>query len=242
MPVTVEDRGEAALVVVRREEKANSLDVEHMTLLAEAVRRACGEPRARLVALTGSGRYFSAGLDLSMLAHETHTPREIASAAAGMLEAVVECGKPIVSLVNGYAIGLGFELVVASDTAAAVRGARLGLTAARLGLVPPLSPFMGDRVLYRLALSARVITAEEAFRLGIVERLVQSVNDLDGVLAGLADEYTRSTPWALEAIKRARTVFVREALSNGLRAFEESLKRREPWERARRFLESRHNK
>ncbi len=238
MPVHVEETGHATIIIVDRIEKANSLDINHMSLLAETIRRECG--RGKPLAITGADeKYFTAGLDLSLLAEENASPAEIASATRGLLETILSCNEPVVALVNGYAMGLGFELVIACDASIAVDHARLGLTAARHGIVPPLSPFLGDPTLYKLALSAQTITAAEARELGIVDGVAHTLEGLRGAMEELAKHYLSASHWALSKIKGARRRILLEALDTGIRVFEKSLSRRETRERVRRFLESR---
>lgn len=136
---------------------------------------------AHVVLLAGAGeRHFSAGLDLGegepedLVAH-LRAGEELLFAAS---EAIVRCPRPVIAVINGATMGGGFELALACDWRIARRGARIGMPAARIGVV--YSPdglrravdLMGAARTRRLFLTGRPIDAREAYEIGAVDQLV----------------------------------------------------------------------
>ncbi len=248
MPVHVEPRGPVSWVIIDRVEKGNSLDYEHAVALAEAVRGACGDPETRVVALRGAGdRFFSTGVDLEAVARVEGVEdslRLMAEGLGGVCEAVVSCPKPVIAAVNGHAVGIGFELVVASDMAWAVRGARMGSPAAKWGMVPPASttiaPLLaGYKQAAYIVLTGRLVTAEEAYRMGFLNGVVDTVDELVETVESVAGDVARLDPWAVATAKRLLSeARARLLTERGLLALTLSAARREARERARGFLES----
>ncbi|MEB3851372.1 MAG: enoyl-CoA hydratase/isomerase family protein [Desulfurococcales archaeon] len=249
MPVHTRRDGPVSWVVIDREGKGNSLDYEHARLLAEAVRGECGAPGTSVVAIRGAGdRFFSTGVDLESVASiggPGDSWRLMYEGLGGVCRAVAECPKPVVAAVNGHAIGIGFELLHAADIAVAVRWAKLGTPAVRWGMVPPATPtvapwLIGYKRAAYLVLTGDTITAEEAARQGIVNFVVDSVEELEAKVVEVAERIAANDPWA---VRMAREL-LREArphamLQRGLLALVYSAARPETVERARGFVESR---
>ena len=249
MPIRLERRGPAVLVVIDREEKANSLDYEHARQLAERIREACRDPQARAVILRGAGtRYFSAGVDLESV-YNARSPGEawrlMAEGLAEACRALSQCEKPVIAAVNGYAIGIGFELLHATDIAIAVRTARLGTPAVRWGMVPPATPTVGPWLYgYKraalLVLTGRLITAEEAEKWGIINKTVETHEELDREAQAIAEEIARNDPWAVSLARRLLQAARPEPLiERGILALAHSTARPEVAERVKSFLNKR---
>ena len=123
-----------------------------------------------------------------------------------MFAALASCPKPTIARVHGAALGGGMGLVSACDIVVASPAARFGFTEARLGLAPAvISPFVVQRIgpgpARELFLTARQFSAEEAFRLGLVHRVVEDQR-LDDEIQGILADLLRGAPGAQSACKR----------------------------------------
>jgi 2-(1,2-epoxy-1,2-dihydrophenyl)acetyl-CoA isomerase len=167
------------------------------------------------VILTGAGRGFCAGVDLDHL--KAHQQGGNASRGPRLGEEVflkklplemLEFPKPIIAALNGAAIGVGVTMVLPCDVRIAAAGARIGLTFARLGILPGLGSthllprLVGMAKAQELVLTARVIRAEEALEIGLVNRVVPAADVLSAARE-MAAEMAESRPEVLAAAKRA---------------------------------------
>jgi enoyl-CoA hydratase/carnithine racemase len=248
VPVSVRREGPVSWVVIEREERGNSLDYEHARMLAEAVEAECGAPETVVVALRGAGsRFFSTGVDLASVAESRGTGdawRLMYEGLGAVCRAVAGCGKPVVAAVNGHAIGIGFELLHAADIAVAVRYARLGTPAVRWGMVPPATPtvapwLIGYKRAAYLVLTGDLISAEEAERYGIVNFVVDTIEEMEEKVREIAGKIAGNDQHAVrlarELLREARPHLM---LQRGLLALVYTTARPETSERARSFFES----
>ena len=177
--VEVEERGDVAIITLARPEKLNAISVEMLDELFDAVEEIGRSETIGAAVLTGRGRAFSTGGDISAM-HEMDE-REFADTISRYmrLSAVFRaCPKPIVAAIHGYALAGGFELALMCDVRFAATGTQFGLPDTPLGLSPTsgmtylLPRIIGlGRALY-LALDAENFDAEEAERIGLVSRVV----------------------------------------------------------------------
>ncbi len=215
------------VAVLNRPEKLNAMNRALLTDLLKALDELEGEAKAKVVALTGRGRLFSAGIDLAEAASAS-TPDEAAELFAllgKVFRRLIDYPKPVLLGLNGDAYGGGAELVWAADLVAAVRTARLVWSEARWGLVAPALSAIGPWVLglhraMYLALTATPLTAEEAHQLGIVSSLVDSAEDLSAALRTLAERVLENAPQAVVSFRRLVRLHLRAALEHGLSELE----------------------
>lgn len=217
----IEDDGRTLIVRIANESRANALDdaiLGDIVSLLEGPRAAA----ARVILLAGAGeRHFSAGLDLG-----ERTPEELADdlqrgerRLGRAARAIAECPCPVICVLNGAAFGGALELAIACDWRIARRGARLGMPAARIGVVyaaEGLRRFvaaMGPARARRLFLTAGALDADEAFALGLVDQLVDE-GDLWEAARTAAAQVEACAPLAVE----------------GARAIIGTLSERAPWE------------
>lgn len=176
--------------------------VDRLTATLEA------ETEARVVTLEGGGDAFCEGLDLGALTQPT---AEAASGEtrialdqfAALLQAIERAPRPVIAMVDGPAIGGGVGLAAAADVVLATPRATFGLPEALLGLIPAMVfPVLARRVgvvcARRLALGAAVISAPEAWRLGLVDEVT---DDLDEAVARYVRRLERMDPRALAEMK-----------------------------------------
>lgn len=198
-------------VTMDRPDRRNALDAALVARLTDAVRKAGEDPTVRVIVLAGDGPVFSAGADLDALAKlqgATHTENmEDSRRLADLFEALLACPVPVIARVHGHAIAGGCGLVAACDLAIASENARFGFTEVRIGFVPAIvSVVLAGRVaghrIRDLLLTGRLVDADEAARIGLVSRVVPSI-DLDSAVADLALSIARETSReAVAATKR----------------------------------------
>ena len=168
-----------AVVTLNRPDKLNALNDAVFRDLAEVVSRAESEPNIRGLIVTGAGpKAFAAGADIAELAGQgpldAKSRAMYGQAVMGRLERL---GKPVIAAVNGFCLGGGCELAMACHIRLASSNARFGQPEVNLGIGPGyggtvrLPRLVGRGRALELLLSAQIIDAEEAFRIGLVNRI-----------------------------------------------------------------------
>ena len=198
-----EKRGHIAYVTINRPEVLNSLHAAAGAELSEIWDDFTEDADAWIAILTGEGRAFCAGNDLKATAAASRgqaaaTQRNRANTGFGGITNRFDLFKPVIAAVNGYAMGGGFEMALASDIIIAAEEARFGLPEPRVGLIAgaggvhrlprqiPLKTAMG------MMLTAKPIDAQEAYRLGLVNEVVPLEQLTDGRALGQRDPRVRS--------------------------------------------------
>ncbi len=205
MTVHTEVRG-STLVVTLDVPKANAINVATSMELYAAFVELRDNPALRSAVITGAGeRFFSAGWDLKAAAEgeavdAAHSP----GGFAGLTE-FFDVGKPVIAAVNGMAMGGGFELALSADLIVAAEHAEFALPEVRIGIVADSGGLLRipARVPRAIAmewlLTGRRITADEALRWGVVNRVVPAT-DLLSTALDLADAVEASAPLAVAAV------------------------------------------
>ncbi|MDA8291610.1 MAG: crotonase/enoyl-CoA hydratase family protein [Actinomycetota bacterium] len=206
--VLVERRGHVAVVTLNRPEARNAIDARMALALGEAVEELDQDEDVRAVVLTGAGgKAFCAGADLKALARNEPyaAPGHEQWGFAGFVDHVPSA--PVVAAVEGAAFGGGAEICLACDLVVAGEGARFALPEVRRGIIPGgggLVRLPGQvplKIATELVLTGREISAAEASRLGLVNRVVADGGALDAAVA-LAEEIGANAPLAVRAAKR----------------------------------------
>jgi enoyl-CoA hydratase/carnithine racemase len=178
--VEVENQGDIAVITLARPEKLNAITAEMLDGLLEAIESIGASESIGAAVLTGRGRAFSAGGDITaMAAMDEAEFRDTIARYMRVAAAFRDCPKPIIAAVHGYALAGGFELALLCDVRFAARGTTFGLPDTPLGLSPTsgmtwlLPRVVGlGRAMY-LTLDAEPIDADEAERIGLVSRVVE---------------------------------------------------------------------
>jgi enoyl-CoA hydratase/carnithine racemase len=178
--VEVEIRGDVALITLARPDKLNAINDEMLDGLYEAVDTLGRSESIGAAVLTGRGRAFSAGGDIkAMEAMDEPAFADTISRYMRVSTAFRACPKPIIAAIHGYALAGGFELALMCDVRFAATGTQFGLPDTQLGLSPTsgmtwlLPRVVGlGRAMY-LTLDAESIDAEEAERIGFVNRVTE---------------------------------------------------------------------
>ncbi len=173
----------------------NAVDPETASGLAEGFRRFDADARLSVAVLTGAGGNFCAGFDLKALASETGD-RLSESSDGPMGPTRMSLGKPVIAAVEGYAVAGGLELALWCDLRVAARNATFGVFNRRFGVplidlgTVRLPRMIGQGRALDLILTGRPVAAEEALRIGLVERLVepgQALSEAQKLAVELAD-------------------------------------------------------
>lgn len=219
--VLYERRGPAAWLTLNRPEKLNALNGDVVEALRAGMRRALADDEAKVVVLTGAGRAFSAGYDLS---EEVASRIEGAERWHAVLAADVELtmelwslAKPTIAAVRGWCLAGGCELALACDMIVAAADARFGEPEIRYGSGPValLMPFvLGQKKTNELLFTGEAIEAAEAERLGLVNRVVPA-DELDGAVTELV---LKIAPTPLPVLRLTKLALLRAYEAMGLRA------------------------
>ncbi|MCL8206859.1 MAG: enoyl-CoA hydratase/isomerase family protein [Actinomycetia bacterium] len=211
-----------------RPEKRNALSRALMTELAAAVGRAYADPAVRGILLAGAGPDFSAGVDLAEFASLTpSTAPKLIAVLRDLCRAVRTGPKPVVAAVQGHCLGGAFEVVLACDLRVADRHARFGLPEVALGLpsvidAALLPGYVGWGRAADMLLTGRLMTAREAFRLGLVNRLAPA-DALEDAGRALLQEVLRHSPRAVRLQKELHDVWrnagLEDAVAFSVRSF-----------------------
>jgi len=190
-----------ATITINRPERRNALSWTVMSELRHAFETARADASVRVVTLTGSGdKAFCAGADLTGMREgagwaEMHDGR---GELARLFRSMWELGKPIVARVRGYALAGGFGLCLACDIVIAADDAQFGTPEIDVGLWPfmitvPLMRSMPPKVALELMMTGRRVPADEALRIGFVNRLV-AVDELDAAVAEVTSTLAAKSP------------------------------------------------
>jgi 2-(1,2-epoxy-1,2-dihydrophenyl)acetyl-CoA isomerase len=203
--VLVEIAGGVGTVTLNRAEKLNAFDLGMCRDLAEALRMLAASDAVRVVIITGAGRAFCAGADLTVLATDG-TP--LVAAGKDVVLAIRAAPKPVLAAVNGPAAGGGANLALACDYRVASEQASIGQVFHKLGLGPDwggsffLPRLVGTSKALELVWSARMVPADEALRLGLFDRVVPHVQ-LSPEARRLAELWAGQPPEAVRGAKEA---------------------------------------
>jgi enoyl-CoA hydratase len=203
--ITYEVREAVATVTIAREAKLNALDSKTIGELLRAVLMAKVDSGVRAVILTGAGpKAFVAGADIGEMSDLTpEGARRFAERGQQLTRLIETLDKPVIAAVNGFALGGGCELALACHIRVASETAKFGQPEVKLGLLPGfggsqrLPRLVGRGRALELLLTGGTIGAEEAFRIGLVNRVVSS-GDLVATTRAVALQIAANGPLAIE--------------------------------------------
>ena len=208
--VLYENRDGILTITLNRPEVRNALSPEMWRDLSEAVRRAGEEENVRVVIVTGAGdKALASGADIREL-HDRHYLKQLAGTASGALKTLEDLKKPVICAVNGYALGGGCELAMACDIRIATRRSKFGQPELGLGIIPGaggtqrLARLVGIGRAKELIFTGRIIDAEEACRIGLVNAVTEdSRESLMEAAFAMAEKMREKGPVALAMAKTA---------------------------------------
>jgi enoyl-CoA hydratase len=225
MHIDYEERGGVAFVGLNRPEKRNALTRGMLERLGEIFVGVRARGDLRVVILSGAGQDFCAGSDIAELnGLDERGARERVALGQGVCDAVESCGVPVIAAIQGTAAGGGCELALACHLRVASAEATLGQPEARLGLIPAyggtqrLALSVGPTRALAAMLAGDSITADEALRLGLVNRVAPSPGEVVGEAEALARAVIdTAAPLAARACLEAVTKGTRLPFADGLR-------------------------
>ena len=212
-----------AYITFNRPKVLNALNRKTIEELREVLLDARGDASVRVLILTGAGeKAFVAGADIGELAQQTPVNgKEFSLFGQGVFHLLETMGKPSICALNGFALGGGCELALTCTMRIASRTAKLGQPEVKLGILPGyggsqrLARLCGKGAAHELCLTGEMITAEEAWRIGLVNHVYEPAELLPAAEA-LAKKIIANAPLAvkftMEAIERGMDMPLEEGL------------------------------
>ena len=221
--VLYEKKDGIAYVTLNRPEVLNALNTPTWTDLRTTFEDARADKSVRGVILTGTGdKAFIAGADISELAHvDAFEAEESSRFGQGVLDLIENLGKPVIAAINGFALGGGCEAAMACTIRIAVEHAKFGQPEVKLGLLPGgggtqrLPRLVGKGRALQIILSGEMISAQEAYRIGLVNEVVPGA-DLIARAEAILKQITSNAPIAIKLALEAANKGLETGQSEGL--------------------------
>jgi enoyl-CoA hydratase/carnithine racemase len=212
--VLYEVRGQCAIITLNRPDQRNAINLAACDQIEKAFRDFDADPNLRVAILTGAGdKAFSAGRDLKELAALGGAPVKSIPTLGDNLHV----GKPVIAAVNGAAIAGGWVYAQMCDLCIAADTATFGITEPKVGRgtawSPPLVHMIGSRLALELMLTGKTISAQRAYEIGFVNRVVPAGELLEAALT-MADEIIACAPLSVVVTRQ----IVRHTMNMGLDA------------------------
>ena len=183
--IQLEPQGEIALLRINRPEALNAMNIDVISELSRTVDIVGADESIKVVIITGAGeKSFCAGADISYMVNiDPITAEKYASSAQSVLNKIERLEKPVIAAVNGYALGGGCELAMVCDIRIASSNAKMGQPEVTIGIPPGwggtqrLMRLVGPAKAKELVFTGKMISAEEAFQLGLVNGVISLTSD-----------------------------------------------------------------
>jgi enoyl-CoA hydratase/carnithine racemase len=209
-----------ATISLNRPEVRNALNLDIRIRLADEVARYGADPAVRCLIITGSDTVFAAGADIKMMAEAD--PIEImARNQQKYWRTIMDCPKPVIAAIEGYALGGGLELALCADIIVAGDSAKLGLPEVKLGILAggggtqKLTRLVGSKRAMLLLLTGRMFGAAEALAMGVVSEVAPAGQALVRALE-IASEIAAQPPIAVMQIKEIVNAGINAPLDTAL--------------------------
>ena len=244
----VEDHEAVRLIRLNRPEALNALNGALMDELTAVLDRGEADPAIRCFVITGSERAFAAGADIKEMAPKSYAEVFTEDFITRNWERVSRCRKPVIAAVAGYALGGGCELAMMCDFIIAAENARFGQPEINLGVMPGaggtqrLTRFVGKSKAMDMVLTARMMDAAEAERVGLVSRIVSAAELIDEAVKTAAKIAAMSRPIALmvkDSVNRAFETTLAEGVRFERRLFHSTFATEDQKEGMAAFVEKR---
>lgn len=212
--------GEIYVVSINRPDRMNAVDAETHTQIGRIWRVLDRDDDCRSIVFTGAGRAFCAGMDFKRAAAQEGGPApryrhmRARPGASKILDYILEVEKPIVAMINGPAMGLGFVLAMIADITVAANDATMGDTHINIGVTPGdggvllLPLLLGLNRAKEMMMLGQVITGEEAARIGLVNHAVPR-EELREYTLGIAAQLASKAPYAMKTAKASINMILR---------------------------------
>ncbi len=220
--ITLSIRQQIAWVTLNRPNALNALNSSLLNELSETITELQFNDDIRLMVITGEGKAFAAGADIAEMQH--FSPQQalaFSQKGARLYQAIEALPIPVIAAINGYCLGGGCELSLACDIRYASDQARFGQPEVSLGLIPGFSGtqrlprLIGTSYASELIFSGKIIDANEALRIGLVNKVVPR-NELIPEVEKLASLIARQSPNAVALSKQAIKQGLQTVQSSGI--------------------------
>ena len=221
--ILFEIRDGIAFLTLNRTKVLNALNAATLSELQTAIQTIREDDSIRAAVVTGAGeKAFAAGADIQELAQANGTDgRDLALRGQAVFRSIEICGKPVIACINGFALGGGCELALACTLRIASENARLGQPEVKLGLIPGyggtqrLARLVGKGVALQMILTAEMVSATDALRVGLVNEVVPSDQLLargEAIARAIAGMAPVAVRYSLEAVDRGYDLPLEEGL------------------------------
>ena len=218
--ILTEMKGQVGLVKLNRPQFLNALNFALMGELMAALKAFDSDEKVGAIVITGNERAFAAGADVNEMAGASALEMFLQDQIS-LYDRIRSVKKPVIAAVAGYCLGGGCELALSCDMIIAAETARFGQPEIALGVIPGaggtqrLTRAVGKAIAMEMILNNRVLSADEALQLGLINRVVPVERYLQEALA-LAEEITGRAPLAIRLAKEAINNAFETSLSDGL--------------------------
>lgn len=230
MPIDLEQTGAVATITVNNPQRLNALNSATLTELLTVVRSVAGDREVRAIIVTGAGdRSFIAGADISEMAGlDAFAAQQFARLGQAVASAFELAPQPVIAAVNGFALGGGCELALAADFRLASENAVFGQPEVGLGIPPGwggsqrLVRAVGEGFAAEMIYTGRRVAADEALRVGLVNRVVPQGEVLEAArlaAVAIADNAAGAVRLSKRLIQRSREAAPAAALAEEAHAF-----------------------
>ena len=245
-----EFRDRIGIVTINRPDKLNCLDQQLWKDVRHALKQGDENPEVQAQIITGSGRAFCAGDDISILTEvlDDRIGKDLfLDCIYGLVDTIIHLQKPLIAAVNGYAYGGGCEIVLLSDLAVASEKALFAQPEGRIGAWPMIfatfGPFLlGPKASNELTMVGEPVSAQQALSIGLINRVVPD-NDLMTSAMEMAQNVIKSSPVSLKIIKETSQKIMGERLYDfwisQIRSLKETSHSKDWLEGATAFMEKR---
>ncbi len=225
--ILTEIRGKVGLITLNRPKALNALNGPLLSELADALKAFDENDQIGAIVISGSERAFAAGADIKQMASASAIEM-LKGSFVERFDALQGIRKPIIAAVAGYALGGGCELAMACDMIVAAENAKFGQPEVTIGVIPGaggtqrLTRAVGKAIAMEMVLNNRTLSAEEAERFGLVNRVVPTERYLEEALelaAEIADRAPLAVQLGKEMVNKAFELSLSEALAAERRAF-----------------------
>lgn len=220
-------------VQLNRPHKRNAMAAEFWEEIGQLFAWIDASAQVRVVLLSGMGEHFSAGIDLNYFAAIAGKMGQDAGRNARMLrqqikqmqaafDAVDQCSKPVIAMVQGYCLGAGVDLIAACDMRYATADARFSIKeidlgmAADVGALQRLPHLIGDGVLRELVYTGRLFDGQEAERIGLVNRVFDDAQLMRAHVDAIAGQIAQKSPLAVQGSKEMLRYMRDHSVADGL--------------------------
>src|SRR5580700_2065283 len=221
--IKFEKKNQIAYVTIDRPKVLNALNMATMQELKQAFAAIKDDAEVRVVILTGGGeKAFVAGADIGELSqHSPVSAKEYTHKGQAIIDAIENLGKPVIACINGFALGGGCELAMACTMRLASENAKLGQPEVKLGLIPGyggsqrLPRLVGKGLAMQIVLTGEMITAQEAYRIGLVNEVTTSAELIpraEAIAAKIIANAPLAVQYAIEAVNKGMEMTLAEGL------------------------------